>query len=133
MYITWGNQVSSHSIWNNINFCCMYCTYVCTDITVYLKFNLPLISVQRMPVQYICSFLIFSKQQCKQWREAIVYNDDNMLYYSYCIIYKGYVLLKALSPVCMKYTGRGKSQVTNMRLYHQELYSYFHTNEVAVL
>ena len=38
-----------------------------------------------------------------------------------------YVLLKALPPVCMKYTAQGESRVANIALYlsrdpHQELY-----------
>jgi len=40
-----------------------------------------------------------------------------------------YVLLKALLPVCMKYTGRVLYLSQDS---HQELAVYLHTNEVAV-
>ena len=52
-----------------------------------------------------------------------------------------YMYYKALPPVCMKYTARGESRVANIAqrqvLYlsqdsHQELYTSFHTNKVAV-
>ena len=54
-----------------------------------------------------------------------------------------YVLLKALPPVCMKYTGRDESRVANIAqgkgeaeyyICHKTLIkaAYFHTNEVAV-
>ena len=44
-----------------------------------------------------------------------------------------YVLLKALPPVCMKYTARGESRVANIALLylsrdsHQELYTFIQT------
>ena len=53
-----------------------------------------------------------------------------------------YVLLKALPPVCMKYTARDESRVANIARGEAECYIchktliksciYFHTNEVAV-
>ena len=47
-----------------------------------------------------------------------------------------YVLLKALPPVCMKYTARDESRVANMSaIFVTRLSSravYFHTNKVAV-
>ena len=53
-----------------------------------------------------------------------------------------YVLLKALPPVCMKYTAQGESRVANIVQGEAECYichetftkgCIFHTNEVAVL
>ena len=53
-----------------------------------------------------------------------------------------YVLLKALLPVCMKYTARGESRVANIARGEAECYichetltksCIFHTNEAAVL
>ena len=53
-----------------------------------------------------------------------------------------YVLLKALPPVCMKYTARGESRVANIALGEAECYichetltksCIFHTNKVSVL
>ena len=53
-----------------------------------------------------------------------------------------YVLLKALPPVCMKYTARGESRVANIARGEASCYicnetltksCIFHTNEVAVL
>ena len=69
--------------------------------------------------------------------------------YIYILIDKNYmqyalprVLLKALPPVCMKYTARDESQVANIArgeaecyICHKTLSSravYFHTNKVAV-
>ena len=61
----------------------------------------------------------------------------------YIIMYSMlYVLLKALLPVCMKYTARGESQVANTEevklsaIFVTRLSSravYFHTAQVAVL
>ena len=53
-----------------------------------------------------------------------------------------YVLLKALPPVCMKYTARGESRVANIARGEAECYichetltkcCIFHTNKAAVL
>ena len=53
-----------------------------------------------------------------------------------------YVLLKALPPVCMKYTAGGESQVANIARGEAECYicheiltksCIFHTNKVSVL
>ena len=53
-----------------------------------------------------------------------------------------YVLLKALLPVCMKYTARGESRVVNIAQDEAECYichetltksCIFHTNKAAVL
>jgi len=53
-----------------------------------------------------------------------------------------YVLLKALPPVCMKYTAQGESQVTNIArdeakcyICHETLTKscIFHTNKAAML
>ena len=59
------------------------------------------------------------------------------------MVHDMYVLLKALLPVCMKYTAQGKSQVANIawgeaecHIHHKTLTKravYFHTNKVAVL
>ena len=63
----------------------------------------------------------------------------------YCILPLSvlqYVLLKALPPVCMKYTARGESRVANIVQGEAECYichetltksCIFHTNEAAVL
>ena len=56
--------------------------------------------------------------------------------------YYRYVLLKALPPVCMKYTARGESRVANIARGEAECYichetltksCIFHTNKAAVL
>ena len=47
-----------------------------------------------------------------------------------------YVLLKALPPVCMKYTAQGESQVKRSAIFvtrPSPRAEYFHTNKVAVL
>ena len=60
----------------------------------------------------------------------------------YCVFSVVYVLLKALPPVCMKYTARGESRVANIvrgeakcYICHETLTKscIFHTNEAAVL
>ena len=57
-------------------------------------------------------------------------------------LYIIYVLLKAMPPVCMKYTAQGESRVANIAQGEAECYicyetltkcCIFHTNEAAVL
>jgi len=58
------------------------------------------------------------------------------------VLFKLYVLLKVLLPVCIKYTTRGESQVANIAQGEAECYichetltksCIFHTNKAAVL
>ena len=59
-----------------------------------------------------------------------------------CFCLPVFILLKALPPVCMKYTARGESRVANIVRGNAESYichetltksCIFHTNEAAVL